>query len=124
MGFSEIGTAGMHDPRSGASQQRTLVAAADAALRTTLGSGTRAPQRDGEVAGPRLRLAVRALCDEAHRRGAHAEDVIIAVKQAWASLGELTAPPGELRRAEILRHFISVCIDEFYADRTPARGRS
>ena len=122
MGLSEMGTAGTRDPRSGAPQQRTLVAAADVALRTTLGSAIHAPHCDGEVAGPRLRHAVRDLCNDAHRRGAHAEDVIIAVKQAWASLAELTAQPGEPRRAEILRHFITVCIDEFYAGQSRPGG--
>ena len=122
METSRFGTAAVHGAMSGTvDRQRSLVASADAALRTTLGATIRAPQCDGEIAGPRLRSAVRALCDDAHQRGAHAEDVIIAVKQAWAALAELTAQPGEFRRAEILQHFISVCIDEFYG-RHPERG--
>jgi hypothetical protein len=107
---------------TGAPSQHSLVAAAEAALRTTLGAALRAPTCDGEVAGPRLRLAVRELCADAHRRHARAEDVIVAVKQAWAALAGLTAQPGELRRGEILRHFITVCIDEFYAEHRAADG--
>lgn len=106
----------------GASRPVHLLSAADAALRTTLGASIRAPQCDGEVAGPRLREAVRTLCDEAHRDGAHAEDVLIAVKKAWAALPELTAWPGDYHRGEVLRHFITVCIEEFYAGHPAPSG--
>lgn len=121
---TQFGQASAHDAVNGAPYPRRLVAAADAALRTTLGASIRAPQCDGEVAGPRLRQAVRALCDDARRDGAHAEELLIAVKQAWAALPELTARPGAARGTEMLRHFITVCIEEFYAGQSPTRARS
>lgn len=119
MEVSQHATTSARDGQYGAARPSGLLSAADAALRTTLGAAIRAPQCDGEVAGPRLRQAVRALCDEAHRDGAHAEDVLIAVKQAWAALPELTARPGDHHRSDLLRHFITVCIEEFYS-RHPA----
>src|SRR5829696_1465181 len=91
MELSHFGTASVQgDAGRGATRQGRLVAAADVALRATLGPTLHAPYCDGEVAGPRLRRAVRSLCDDARRDGAQAEDVLIAVKQAWASLPELT----------------------------------
>ena len=122
MEASGVGTTERPHSSTGAPTQHSLVAAAEAALRTTLGAALRTPQCDGEVAGPRLRLAVRELCADAHRRHARAEDVIVAVKQAWAALAGLTAQPGELRCGDILRHFITVCIDEFYAGHQATGG--
>lgn len=115
MDVSLLATASAPEARFGAARPRRLLAAADAALRTTLGATLRAPERDAEVAGPRLREAVGALCAEAHRHGARAEDVLIAVKQAWAALPELTTRPGDHHRTDLLRRFITACIEEFYA---------
>lgn len=33
-----------------------------------------------------------------------------------------TARPGDVRGGELLRHFIAVCVDEFYAGHPPGGG--
>jgi hypothetical protein len=63
----------------------------------------------------RARAAVRELCDDAHRRHLQAEQLLIAIKDAWRSMPEartdarLGAPQHSLDR------FISLCIEEYYA---------
>ncbi len=85
--------------------------AAVAALRCGLQAQLR-PSPNGEI-----RRAMRLLCDDAHRRGLRAEQVIVLLKEAWGSLPEVQAlSPGEERR-ETLGRIVSLCIDEFYAAR-------
>jgi hypothetical protein len=99
----------MHPARSAPTSQ--FSAAAVAALRCGL-QAQLGPSPNGE-----LRRAVRLLCDEAHRRGLRAEQVIVLLKEAWGSLPDVQVlAPGEERR-ESLSRIVSLCIDEFYAAR-------
>ena len=86
---------------------QAAVAALRCGLQAQLG-----PSPNGE-----LRRAMRLLCDDARRRGLRAEQVIVLVKEAWASLPEVHALPRGQQRSEALSRIVSLCIDEFYAAR-------
>ena len=71
--------------------------------------------REGWVLDNRLRRAARAVAQDAHRRSAQAEQMLVAVKQEWAALPEVRAlPPGDGLQ-ELSSRFISLCIREFFS---------
>lgn len=83
------------------------LAAARSAMRAHLDGGG-----DG-----RSREAARVLCDDAHGRRQQAEQLLIALKEAWQSLPETRGAGGERTRQVTLDRFITICIEEFYARR-------
>jgi hypothetical protein len=65
----------------------------------------------------RAREAVRELCDDAHRRHLQAEQLLIAIKDAWRGMPEARANARLGVPHEPLDRFISLCIEEYYARR-------
>ncbi len=70
----------------------------------------------GPLPNGELRHTMRLLCDEARRRGLRAEQVIVLLKEAWASLPEVQALSHN-QRSEALSPIVTLCINEFYAAR-------
>jgi hypothetical protein len=67
-----------------------------------------------------LDQAVRAVCAEAHRLDLRAEELLIAVKQAWSLLAPTRARHLGDRDGEVLRQFVTSSIEVFFEphDRT------
>lgn len=113
----------------GGARDRPLPEAAHAALRAALGGQLRSGSREGPPATPRLRAALRLLCDDARTRGVRVEQLVVAIKQAWSSLPEAAWRAGDDWRSAFLQRVVSVCIEEYYrgqgADsfRDPELGR-
>jgi len=61
--------------------------------------------------------AVLEICDEAHRLGLRAEELLIAVKSAWAHLAPVRARHLGDRDGDVLREVVSSSIDVFFAAR-------
>jgi hypothetical protein len=81
------------------------------ALRSALQARMATPLRDD--AG--FRRALRLMSEDAHRRGVRAEQMIVALKEAWRSLPEVQALPGGAPRDAVLSGVITMFIEEFYA---------
>ena len=94
---------------------RPLPIAAHAALRCALGGQLRRSVYDEPISTPQMRRALRLLCEDARRRGVRAEQLVVVIKQAWASLPETRWRPGDDRGAVILERVVSLCIEEYYA---------
>lgn len=61
--------------------------------------------------------AMRDLCHDAHRRHLQAEQLLIAVKDAWRALPEARLDARRAAPHASLDRFISLCIAEYYARR-------
>jgi hypothetical protein len=61
-----------------------------------------------------LDRAVRAVCDEAHRLNMRAEDLLIALKQAWSHLATTRARHLGDRDGDVLRGVVSTSIEVFF----------
>ena len=72
-----------------------------------------APADDG--ANEELRRAVRALADEARRRGLRAEQLVVAIRETWRSLPEARSAASRSGDAGVAARVIGVCIGEYYA---------
>jgi hypothetical protein len=103
--------------------RRDLLDAARSALRAALGAQLRTLPDEPFVPPPRLRRGIRLLCDQARRHGVRAEQLVVAVREAWSSLPESRWRAGADRGSELIGRVVAVCIDEFYAgQREDARG--
>ena len=97
-----------------------LPSGATTALRCWLQTQRRAHAAGAELRTADVRRALRPVCDAARHRGARVEQVIVLLKELWA-----TIPPDELRegrgraypdaRREVLDGIVRVCIEEYYA---------
>ncbi|MFL5605332.1 MAG: hypothetical protein ACJ8AD_02680 [Gemmatimonadaceae bacterium] len=87
------------------------------ALETIHNSGDRASYNAA------LTMPLARLCEETKRRELRAEQLIIAIKHAWATLPDAR---WWLRDAdgELLSIVITVCIEQFFADNERARSRA
>lgn len=81
---------------------------------SALGAVLQSELHDQELEPARIRRAVRPMCDDARRSGLHAEQLLIVVKSAWASLPEAQTLSVTGRRRDLLTDVIRICIDEFY----------
>jgi hypothetical protein len=102
------------EPSPGRSTAPELSSAVTSALRGGLrprGAGDACP------AEREVRVALRAVCDDARRRGLRAEQVIVSLKEAWAAIPEVSVLPPGSRRQEVLSCLVTLCIDEYYAAR-------
>jgi hypothetical protein len=70
-----------------------------------------------------LRSSVARLCCEARQRELRAEQLIIAVKYAWATLPDTQWWRRE-SDLEVLPLVITVCIEQFFLHRKAAPGAS
>ena len=88
--------------------------------RTALAAHLRATDIGGPT-DPRdaqqARQAVRDLCDDAHRRHLHAEQLLILIKDTWRAMPEARAGSSHVAPHDSLDRFISLCIEEYYARR-------
>ena len=77
------------------------------------------PSHESELA---LAQAVREVCDSAHRLDLRAEEMLIAMKQAWSQLAPLRARHLGDRDGDVLRDVVSTSIEVFFepVDLAPA----
>ena len=66
--------------------------------------------------------AVQALCHEAHRLDLRAEELVIAIKQAWSQLAAVRKSRLGERDSDVLRRVVSSSIEVFFESRD-ADGR-
>jgi len=87
---------------------------ADAAVRAALASADDPGTGDERL----VRAAVRALCDEAHRRGVPAERLLVLVKERWwQHAGARIA--ARAAAGDAVARLVTLCIREFYRWGTP-----
>jgi len=65
--------------------------------------------------------AAREVCDIAHRLDMRAEEMLIAVKQAWSQLAPVRARHLGDRDGDVLRGVVSTSIEVFFEPIDPAR---
>ena len=108
-----------HAPGEAAGQtSQALSASAVSAVRCAIQA-----HLDGRVRPEGMRAALRALCAEGRRRGLRAEQVVVALKGAWASLPEVRRAAHDAQRAAV-EWLVTACIEEYYGSshrRTPER---
>ena len=68
-------------------------------------------------AGDDVRRALRALCDDARVNHVRVEQLVIAIKQGWASLHSDRPRARSDGPDEVLNQVITLCIGEYYATR-------
>lgn len=61
--------------------------------------------------------AVHVICGEAHRLGLRAEELLVAIKKAWANLAPVRARHLGDRDGDALREVVSCSIEVFFAAR-------
>lgn len=61
-----------------------------------------------------LGRAVREVCEEAHRLDLRAEEMLVAVKQAWSQLASTRARHLGDRDGDVLREVVSTSIEVFF----------
>lgn len=66
-----------------------------------------------------LRRALHAVCRDAHQESLRAEQVVLIVKHLWFTIPEVRQLPRQGEGHRLLRHAITLCIDEFYEARQP-----
>ena len=69
------------------------------------------PSHESELA---FAHAAREVCDSAHRLDLRAEEMLIAVKQAWSQLAPLRARHLGDRDGDVLRDVVSTSIEIFF----------
>jgi len=72
------------------------------------------PTRAADAAFTR---AVHVVCEEAHRLDLHAEQLLIALKQAWAHLASTRARHLGERDGDVLREVVTTSIEVFFEAR-------
>jgi hypothetical protein len=68
-----------------------------------------------------LHRAAHVLCEEAHRLDLRAEELLIALKQAWAQLASTRARHLGDRDGEVLREMVTTSIELFFEPQPPSR---
>lgn len=61
-----------------------------------------------------LRTALRVISTEARARQLRAEQLIVALKQAWHSVPDVQHAATQQERDRLLDRLITVCIEEYY----------
>jgi len=67
--------------------------------------------------------AVDAICREAHRLDLRAEELVIAIKKAWAQLAAVRTTRLADRDGDALREIVSTSIELFFESREGVGGR-
>ena len=101
-------------------RDRVAAESAVRALRSALQARLLGRSRDRD-----MRLALRAMCSEAHRQSIRVEQMIVLLKEAWRSLPEVRQG-GKVVLDDPLNRAITICIEEYYAtdDRAPVARAS
>ena len=73
-------------------------------------------QLRGRLTDDQLRYAMRVLADEARRRDVRAEQLLVVVKNAWASLPEVHKLPAGEQRSAVLGRIVTMSINEYYGE--------
>lgn len=98
---------------------------ATTALRSWLQAQRRTHAADVGFRTADVRRALRPVCDDARRRGARVEQLIVMLKDLWATIPPDSGGNGHSSAdREILDGIVRVCIEEFYAPQGPAAEQS
>lgn len=65
--------------------------------------------------GDELRDLLRRLALQARERGLQAEQLLLALKEVWYALPEMSGRPGTELQTQLLQQLIARCIQEYYA---------
>lgn len=65
--------------------------------------------------GEELKGLLRRLAVEARERGLHAEQLLVALKEVWYDLPEMSVRPGDEMQTQLQQQLIARCIKEYYA---------
>jgi hypothetical protein len=65
--------------------------------------------------GEELRDLLRRAAADARKRGVLAEQLLLALKDVWYSLPQLSTQPGNEVQTRLLQQLIARCIQEYYA---------
>ena len=63
---------------------------------------------------PSLQPALRRIAQEARQKKIHAEQLLIALKDVWFALPQVTRTPND-RQNELLQRVVTFCIREYYS---------
>ena len=81
-----------------------------AELRATLSKSVQTGDHSEDLRG----LLARAAAD-ARGKGMQAEQLLLALKDIWYSLPQLSTQPGNEKQTRLLQQLIARCIQEYYA---------
>src|SRR5687767_13141359 len=95
--------------RAAAASQELLSLSTGRALRRLLSAF-----RDGWLVEARLAEAARMVAEDAHRRGLRAEQMVVAIKEAWSDLPEARGAAQVVDVQRLLSQVVTRCIHEFY----------
>ena len=65
--------------------------------------------------GAELKDLLRTVAAQARERGLHAEQLLLALKEVWYGLPELSNRPRTDAQTELLQQLIARCIEEYYS---------
>lgn len=104
-----------------AALNKRLVARAERVLERALGEQIRPPLgmyvHPSSAESAAFDRAVHEICGEAHRLDLRAEEVLVAIKSAWAQLASVRARHLGDRDGDVLRGLVSSSIEVFFAAR-------
>jgi hypothetical protein len=98
-----------------------IIAEVRRALREALGAIS-SDGTDNAAYRAALSAPIALLCEEMKRRDLRAEQLIIAIKYAWATLPD-TRWWRRDAEVDVLPIVITVCIEQFFVDREQASGK-
>lgn len=105
---------------------RTIPESTIAALRSLLVQMVRDEPESGSEHGTRtsdeVRDALRGLCGNARDNEVRVEQLVIAIKQGWSTLHNEHPRTRAAGPDTLLNRVITLCIDEYYAEREMPRG--
>ena len=87
----------------------TLAAVRTALTRSLEGDPASVPLDDA------LRDALSAMAHEARTQGMRAEQILVALKDLWASLPPVRRAAGRAQQTALLQRAVTLCINEYYA---------
>jgi hypothetical protein len=73
----------------------------------------------GDIDVSALREQLRLVCVEAKRQGLHAEQVLIAVKEIWASLSMPRDATRDSKGNPVWSRIVALTLDEYYESPNP-----
>lgn len=91
-------------------QDRALDPALVAELRAALSRSAKAGSHGDELRGLLARTAA-----DAHQKGMHAEQLLVALKDIWYSMPDLATRQGSELQTRLLQQLVARCIQEYYA---------
>lgn len=94
--------------------ERTPYAGLDATLINELQASLTRSLEAGQH-GDELRDVLRRLAAHARERGLHAEQLLLAMKEVWHSLPEISGRTGVEPQTQLLQQLIARCIQEYYS---------